>query len=420
MQDLFQLAQSGAVTPASLGYYFPAEFAPQEAMWLSWPHKEESWPGKIETIYAPYSQFVAEVAQGQRVHINVADEAMKSQAIQHLQRAGVRMDRIFFYFFPTNDAWCRDHGPAFLINPTAALPKVLVKWNYNAWGEKYPPHDLDNQIPIHIAEELGIPRGSPVIVAGSTEPGEEILLRDALPDGVCMVIAPRKPEWWDGVAANLPGCVRRSRRERGGAETRYYLLDTIGELSMAYALADVVVMGRSFGRLYGSDPIEPASLGRPVVIGPRVADFRDVVAAFVEGGGIRQVQVQPDPARLLLHDVTLEELEKAAWFKDAFVDLNLSKANNPKKLAPPPEALFNLDEERSVQTIHNRNLARLPSAGQPLRKTGNRNVNLTLSDEDSASSSGDSRSRNATADGEDGSPASSEEVNGEQGATMGG
>jgi agmatine deiminase len=140
-------------------------------MWLSWPHKEESWPGKIETIYAPYSQFVAEVAQGQRVHINVADEVMKSQAIQYLQRAGAKMDRIFFHFFPTNDAWCRDHGPAFLINPAAATPKVLVKWNYNAWGEKYPPHDLDNQIPIRIAEELGIPCFSPGIVmeGGSVE-----------------------------------------------------------------------------------------------------------------------------------------------------------------------------------------------------------------------------------------------------------
>ena len=38
-------------TPRQLGYTFPAEFAPQRAMWLSWPHKEASWPGKIETIY---------------------------------------------------------------------------------------------------------------------------------------------------------------------------------------------------------------------------------------------------------------------------------------------------------------------------------------------------------------------------------
>ncbi|MFM2251252.1 MAG: hypothetical protein RLZZ358_2182, partial [Bacteroidota bacterium] len=117
MQHRIDLSKGGLVTPAELGYYFPAEFAPQKAMWLSWPHKEESWPGKIQTIYSPYAQFVKEVASGQEVHINVADVAMQAFATQQLELAGVRMDRIFFHFFPTNDAWCRDHGPAFLINP---------------------------------------------------------------------------------------------------------------------------------------------------------------------------------------------------------------------------------------------------------------------------------------------------------------
>ncbi len=152
-----------------------------------------------------------------------------------------------------------------------------------------------------LADEMGLAKGAPVVVAGSTEPGEESLLRDALPDGVRLVIAPRKPEWWDGVAANLPGCVRRSRKERGTPDTRYFLLDTIGELSTAYAFADVIVMGRSFGQLYGSDPIEPASLGRPVVIGPRVADFREVVALLKDGGGLLQIEaaeLKPTLARL--------------------------------------------------------------------------------------------------------------------------
>lgn len=171
MKNLFELAQTGAVTPAELGYYFPAEFAPQESMWLSWPHKEASWPGKIETVFAPYSQFITEVAKGQKVNINVADEAMKAFALAHLEKAGADLSKIFFHLFPTNDAWCRDHGPAFLINPNAEIKKVLVKWNYNAWGEKYPPHDLDNQIPIHIAEQKGIPYFKPGIVmeGGSVE-----------------------------------------------------------------------------------------------------------------------------------------------------------------------------------------------------------------------------------------------------------
>lgn len=171
MADLFEMAKTGSVTPAELGYYFPAEFAPQESMWLSWPHKEASWPGKIETIFAPYSQFIKEVAKGQKVNINVADEAMKAFALEHLEQAGADLSKIGFHFFPTNDAWCRDHGPAFLINPNAEIKKVLVKWNYNAWGEKYPPHDLDNQIPIHIAEHLRIPYFKPGIVmeGGSVE-----------------------------------------------------------------------------------------------------------------------------------------------------------------------------------------------------------------------------------------------------------
>ena len=104
------------------------------------------------------------MALGEIVNINVADEKMKDFAMLHLKQAKVNMENIRFHFFPTNDAWCRDHGPAFLINPEADVKKVLVKWDYNAWGEKYPPHDLDNQIPIKMAEELEIPCFKPGIV----------------------------------------------------------------------------------------------------------------------------------------------------------------------------------------------------------------------------------------------------------------
>ncbi len=99
MRDVFELARSGAATPAELGYYFPAEFAPQESMWLSWPHKEESWPGKIEKIFAPYSRFVKEVAAGQKVNINVADEEMKGFAVKHLKKAEVKLSNVSFHFF---------------------------------------------------------------------------------------------------------------------------------------------------------------------------------------------------------------------------------------------------------------------------------------------------------------------------------
>jgi agmatine deiminase len=160
------------ITPGSLGYYFPAEFAPHEATWLSWPHKEESWPGKIHTIYPSYSKFVKELTRGEIVRINVADEAMKTFAIEQLQKENVDLAKVEFFFHPTNDAWCRDHGPAFLINPEAKEhKKVIVDWGYNAWGNKYPPYDLDDIIPTLIAKEFNLPVFHPGIVmeGGSVE-----------------------------------------------------------------------------------------------------------------------------------------------------------------------------------------------------------------------------------------------------------
>jgi agmatine deiminase len=168
---VFEASSSGSMTPSDFGYFFPAEFDPHTATWLSWPHKEASWPGKIHTIYPAYAEFIKHVALGEEVHICVKDEAMKSFALEHLMAAGVDLNRVFFHYFPTNDAWCRDHGPAFLVNPTAEEKKVVVKWNYNAWGDKYPPYDLDNQIPFHVAEFRGIPcfKSGIVMEGGSVE-----------------------------------------------------------------------------------------------------------------------------------------------------------------------------------------------------------------------------------------------------------
>lgn len=158
-------------TPKEAGYYFPAEFAPHEATWLSWPHKEASWPGKIDAIYPNYSLFVKYLAESEKVRINIADTAMQAAATAHLQKADVDLSQVEFFVHPTNDAWCRDHGPAFLVNPAAAVKKVIVDWGYNAWGNKYPPYDLDDVIPTLIGKHFGLPVYHPGIVmeGGSVE-----------------------------------------------------------------------------------------------------------------------------------------------------------------------------------------------------------------------------------------------------------
>ena len=155
-------------SPKKTGYSFPAEWAKHEATWLSWPHKEASWPGKIEMIYAPYCAFIKLVAEGEKVRINVRDEAMKADAIAHLQKAGADLSQIEFYFNESNDAWCRDHGPAFVLK---GKEKAVVDWGYNAWGGKYPPFDLDDVIPTKIAKHFNLPLFTPDIVmeGGSVE-----------------------------------------------------------------------------------------------------------------------------------------------------------------------------------------------------------------------------------------------------------
>ncbi|RQO71970.1 agmatine deiminase [Pedobacter sp. KBW06] len=157
-------------SPKKAGYRFPAEWVKHEATWLSWPHKEESWPGKLETIYTPYCQFIKIVAEGEKVRINVNDEETKAFAISELEKVGADLSQVEFYLNPTNDAWCRDHGPAFLLNE-AQDQKAVVDWGYNAWGGKYPPFDLDDVIPTKIANHFNLPLYLPEIVmeGGSVE-----------------------------------------------------------------------------------------------------------------------------------------------------------------------------------------------------------------------------------------------------------
>ncbi|HEY8928617.1 MAG TPA: agmatine deiminase family protein [Mucilaginibacter sp.] len=150
-------------TPEQNGLHFPAEWAKHTATWLSWPHKEASWPGKIDLIYPKYCEFIKEVTKGELVRINVKDEQMTAFAKKQLIAAGVDLKQIEFFEFETNDAWCRDHGPAFVINPDTKQ-KAIVDWGYNAWGGKYPPFDLDDVIPTKIGERFGLQVYHPGIV----------------------------------------------------------------------------------------------------------------------------------------------------------------------------------------------------------------------------------------------------------------
>jgi len=152
-------------TPAALGYRMPAEWAPHEATWLSWPHKAASWPGAFEPVPEIFAQIAGVLSESELVRINVADEEMANDVSRILKRGGVNPEAVRFHLNPTNDAWCRDHGPSYVVREVnGRRERALIDWEYNAWGGKYPPFDLDNAVPQRIASEFGEPVFSPGIV----------------------------------------------------------------------------------------------------------------------------------------------------------------------------------------------------------------------------------------------------------------
>ncbi len=153
------------VVPAQLGYRMPAEWESHRGTWLSWPHKEASWPGKFESVPGIFADMVRVLADREEVHINVAGPAMEAAVRSLLADAGAGSGNVFFHHNPTNDAWCRDHGPIFLERTREGVrEQAIVAWGFNAWGGKYPPYDLDDVVPSRIGAELGLPVFEPGIV----------------------------------------------------------------------------------------------------------------------------------------------------------------------------------------------------------------------------------------------------------------
>jgi agmatine deiminase len=92
--------------------------------------------------------------ESEQVCINVWDGAHEAEARAVLR--GLPMERMSFHSVPTNEPWCRDHGPIFLTRDRD--PRfAIVDWDYNAWGNKYPPFDLDEVVPTRLAQILNVP-----------------------------------------------------------------------------------------------------------------------------------------------------------------------------------------------------------------------------------------------------------------------
>ena len=161
------MANNPLSTPRELGYCMPAEWEPHAATWLTWPRRDGiSFPDRFDPIPAFWVRLAELLSQHESVRINTFDDEQEAEITEQLARSNALVrERVFLHRFPAYEPWCRDHGPIFVTREVAGRRELaVVDWGYNAWGGKYPPFDLDDAVPQHVARLLGVPLFQPGIV----------------------------------------------------------------------------------------------------------------------------------------------------------------------------------------------------------------------------------------------------------------
>jgi agmatine deiminase len=142
-------------TPAKEGYSMPAEWEPHEATWISWPHPSgASFPSAYHRVVPAFVEIVKALAESEIVRINVRDA---EQEVEVCALLGDGLPgRVEFFNVPTNEPWCRDHGPIFL--KRKERPRLAaVNFGFNAWGYKLSPFEEDDAAAMLMAEKIGVP-----------------------------------------------------------------------------------------------------------------------------------------------------------------------------------------------------------------------------------------------------------------------
>lgn len=151
------------VTPRKLGYKFPAEWELHVATWVSFPYHEESFPGMLQEAQKQFLFLVKEISKSEIVRIIFHNKDAQNIFENLADKYNYNLNNCEFFVFEVNDVWCRDFGPAFLVNKDLEEKKIIVDWEFNAWGGKF-PYEYDNQIPSKIADALGLKIYKPGII----------------------------------------------------------------------------------------------------------------------------------------------------------------------------------------------------------------------------------------------------------------
>jgi len=163
----------------------PAEWEPQEATWLAWPHEKSDWPGKFAPIPWLYGEIVRHLARVECVRILVQDRDAEESVRRLLKKCHADLAAVEFFHHPTNRSWTRDYCPLFVKNQAGEV--AATHWRFNGWA-KYDNCEDDARTPAFIARKLKVPRMETGLVleggsidvngAGKLLTTEECLLSD--------------------------------------------------------------------------------------------------------------------------------------------------------------------------------------------------------------------------------------------------
>ena len=148
--------------PKNLNYKMPPEWNRHRRTFISWPIKASMcYPEDYAAVCQGYAEIIKAIAEFEPVTVVVNPEEL--EALSHL----FHNERIGFLPIEHNDAWLRDNGPTFLIHENEDL--AGVNWKFNAWGGKYAPWDLDDQVAAKILDHVGLKRfDAPIVMEGGS------------------------------------------------------------------------------------------------------------------------------------------------------------------------------------------------------------------------------------------------------------
>lgn len=171
--DPDSLLHTSQQTPAELGYSMPPEWHHHAATLLIWPSNRETWPGeRLDRVEKVYLSIIEALTPYEPVVLLIRDDSIKKRVLTLFRENGLADRSVKIIQHPVNDVWARDCGPIMLRKKTKGGPRYVISdWDYNAWGEKYPPFDGDNAIPEMLAKKFKLQRFVPgmVLEGGSIE-----------------------------------------------------------------------------------------------------------------------------------------------------------------------------------------------------------------------------------------------------------